>query len=62
VIVIRLVLILSLITVGMSLVMFLMTRDRRYLRFAWQVFRFVLTLVLVFAGVLMMGRIILYGG
>lgn len=60
-VVIRLILILALIAVGISLLMFAVTRNRRYLRFAWQLFKFALTLVLVFAALVMMGRIILYG-
>lgn len=60
-VVIRLILILALIAVGISLLMFVVTRNRRYLQFAWQLFKFALTLVLVFAALVMMGRIILYG-
>lgn len=60
-VVIRLILILSLIAVGISLLMFAVTRNRRYLQFAWQLFKFAMTLVLVFAALVMMGRIILYG-
>ena len=60
-VVIRLILILALIAVGVSLLMFVVTRNRRYLQFAWQLFKFALTLVLVFAALVMMGRIILYG-
>lgn len=59
-IVVRLILILTLITVGVSLLMAVITRDRRYLRFAWQLFKFTLTLVLVFAALVTIGRIILY--
>jgi len=60
VIVVRLILILTLITVGVSLLMAVVTRDKRYLRFAWQLFKFTLTLVLVFAALVTIGRIILY--
>lgn len=60
-VVIRLILILALIAVGISLLMFVVTRNRRYLQFAWQLFKFALALVLVFAALVMMGRIILYG-
>lgn len=59
-IVVRLILILTLITVGVSLLMAVVTRDKRYLRFAWQLFKFTLTLVLVFAALVTIGRIILY--
>ncbi len=60
-IVVRLILILVLIAVGVALVMFVVTRNKGYLRFAWQLFKFALWLVLVFAALVMMGRIILYG-
>jgi len=60
VIVVRLILILTLIAVGVSLLMAVVTRDKRYLRFAWQLFKFTLTLVLVFAALVTIGRIILY--
>lgn len=60
-IVIRLILILILIAVGISLIMYAVTRNKGYLRFAWQLFKFALWLVLVFAALVMMGRIILYG-
>lgn len=60
-IVIRLFLILALIAVGVSLLMAIVMRDKRYLRFAWQIFKFAVMLMLVFAALVMMGRIILYG-
>lgn len=59
-IVVRLILILTLIAVGVSLLMALVTRDKRYLRFAWQLFKFTLTVVLIFAALVTIGRIILY--
>jgi hypothetical protein len=61
VIVIRLFLILALIAAGVSLLMAIVMRDKRYLVFAWQIFKFALMLILVFAALVMMGRIILYG-
>jgi len=57
--VLRLLLFLGLISVVVTLAVYLFTGDRRYLRFAWQVFKFALMLVLVAAGVITMGRIIL---
>lgn len=60
-IVVRLILILVLIAVGVSLIMFVVTRNKGYLLFAWQLFKFALWLVLVFAALVTMGRIILYG-
>jgi hypothetical protein len=43
----RLLGVLALITVGASLLVYFFTRDRRYLRFGWQVFRFSLILTTV---------------
>lgn len=59
-IVVRLVVYLGLIAISLSLAMFLITRDRRYLRFAWQLLKFSVVLLLVLGALLMMARIILY--
>ena len=58
--VLRLFVYLGLIAIVVAVVVFLFTRDIRYLRFAWQVFKFSLAFLLVFAVLLMMGRLILY--
>jgi hypothetical protein len=60
-IVVRLLLILLLIAIGVTLIMFVVTRNKGYLRFAWQLFKFAVWLVVIFAALVMMGRIILYG-
>lgn len=60
-IVVRLLLILLLIALGISLIMYVATRNKGYLRFAWQLAKFAVWLVLVFAALVTMGRIILYG-
>jgi hypothetical protein len=57
--VLRLFVYLGLIAIVAAVVMFLFTRDVRYLRFAWQIFKFSLVFLLIFAA-LMMGRLILY--
>ena len=57
--VLRLLLFLGLVSIVVTLAVYFFTGDRRYLRFAWQVFKFALILVLVAAGVISMGRIIL---
>lgn len=59
-IVIRLAILLSLTGIGLSLFLFLLQRDRCYLRLAWQIFKFSIALVLVFAALIMMGRIVLF--
>ena len=58
--VLRLFVYLGLIAIVVAVGMFLFTRDVRYLRFAWQIFKFSLMFLLVFAILLMMGRLILY--
>lgn len=56
----RLFVYLGLIAIVVAVAMFLFTRDVRYLRFAWQIFKFSLVFLLIFAVLLMMGRLILY--
>jgi len=58
--VLRLLAFLGLAAIAVSVVIFLFTRDLRYLRFAWQLFKFTLVFMLVFAALVMMGRLILY--
>lgn len=41
--------------------MFLFTRDRRYLRFAWQILRFAVLGILVFALLFVLERYVLVG-
>lgn len=41
--------------------MYIFTRDRRYLKFAWQVLRFTLFLLLVFALLFILERYVLVG-
>ncbi len=58
--ILRLFVYLGLIAIVVAVVMFLFTRDVRYLRFAWQIFKFSVVFLLVFAVLMMMGRLILY--
>ena len=58
--ILRLIVFLGLIAVGLALGMYIFTQDRRYLRFAWQLFKFAIVFLVVFAAIFMMGRIILY--
>jgi hypothetical protein len=58
--VLRFLLFFGLIAVAVSFGVFLFTRDRRYLRFTWQVAKLVGLLLLVVAAVLAVGRILLY--
>ena len=56
--VVRLFVSLGLILIVVSLLAFLVTRDRRYLRFTGQLFRFALVFLLVLGALMVMGRLI----
>ncbi|MEQ1600378.1 MAG: hypothetical protein HOP04_08235 [Methylophilaceae bacterium] len=58
--IIRLFLALCLITVVVSLGIYFLSGDKRYLRFTWQLIKFSLVLLLVVEVVIAMGRIILF--
>jgi len=58
--VLRLLVVLGLISVAVSLGIYFLSDDRRYLRFSWQIIKFTLVLLLITAAVIAMGRIILY--
>ena len=58
--VLRLLLVLGLIAVAVSLAVYFISGDRRYLRFSWQLVKFTLVLLVVAAVVFAMGRIILF--
>jgi hypothetical protein len=58
-IILRLFFALALIGIGISLMLALLLRDRRYLRLAWQIFKFSLVLLLVFGALVVMGRVVL---
>jgi hypothetical protein len=59
-IVLRLFFFLALAGIALALILYLLRQDRRYLRLAWQISKFSLVLLLVFAALVMMGRIILF--
>jgi hypothetical protein len=58
-IVLRLIGFLVLITIGASLAMFLFTRNRRYLQFAWRVFQLAVVFVMVFMVLFVVERLVL---
>jgi hypothetical protein len=58
--VLRLLLILGVISVTVSLGIYFLSGDKRYLRFCWQLIKFTLVLLFVVAVVMAMGRIILF--
>ena len=58
--VLRLLLVLALISVVVSLGVYFLSRDKRYLRFSWQIIKFTIVLLFI-AGILFaLGRIILF--
>lgn len=59
-IVLRLFFFLALAGIALSLILYLLRQDRRYLRLAWQILKFSLALLLVIAALIMMGRIVLF--
>ncbi|HSR06033.1 MAG TPA: hypothetical protein VLM42_02680 [Bryobacteraceae bacterium] len=58
-IVLRLIGILVLITIGTSLAMYLFTRNRRYIQFAWRVFQLAVVFVMVFMVLFVVERLVL---
>lgn len=58
--VLRFLFFLGLISVAVSLGVYVFTRDKRYLRFSWQLFKFAGVLLLLVGAVMAMGRIILF--
>jgi hypothetical protein len=51
--------ILVVITLGASLVLYLTTRNRRYLKFSWNLFRFAVLFALVFFALLVLERVMI---
>jgi len=58
-VVLRLIGLLVLITLAGSVVMYLFTRNRRYLTFAWRVFQFAFVFLLVFMALYVLERLVL---
>jgi hypothetical protein len=58
-VVLRVIGFLVLITIGASLVTYLATKDRRWLRFGWQVLKYSLILVLIVLAFLALERLVL---
>ena len=57
--VLRLIGILVLIAIAGSIALFLFTRNRRYLTFAWRVFQFAFVFLLVFLALYVLERLVL---
>jgi hypothetical protein len=58
-VVLRLVGFLVLITLGASFVLYLFTRNRRYLNFAWRVFQFAIVFAVIFMALFVLERLVL---
>jgi len=58
-VVLRLIGILALIAIAGSIALFLFTRNRRYLTFAWRVFQFAFVFLLVFLALYVLERLVL---
>jgi hypothetical protein len=58
--VLRLLLVFGLISVAVSLGVYFLSGDKRYLRFSWQIIKFTIVLLFVAAVIFAMGRIILF--
>lgn len=58
-VVLRLVGILALITVGAAVALYLFTRNRRYLTFAWRAFQFAVIFVMVLMALYVLERLVL---
>jgi hypothetical protein len=58
-VVLRLIGILALIAIAGSIALYLFTRNRRYLTFAWRVFQFAFVFLLVFLALYALERLVL---
>lgn len=56
---VRLVGLLTLITIGAALIVYLFTRNRRYLRFAWRAFQFTVIFAVVVMAFYVVERLLL---
>jgi hypothetical protein len=57
--VLRLIGFLTLVTIASSFALYLFTRNRRFLTFAWRVFQFALVFLLVFMALFVLERLVL---
>jgi len=57
--VLRLVGFLLLITIGASLVTYLLTRNRRYLTFAWQVLKYAMVMAIIVLAFVLLDRLVM---
>ena len=58
-VILRLIGLLVLITISVSFALYLFTRNRRYLMFAWRAFQFAIVFLLVFMALYVLERLVL---
>ncbi|OGA02490.1 MAG: hypothetical protein A2W68_03790 [Betaproteobacteria bacterium RIFCSPLOWO2_02_64_14] len=59
-VIVRLIGILVLLAIGLALVLYLFTRNRRFLTAAWRIFQFGVILLIVFMALFVLERLIMY--
>ena len=57
--ILRIVAYLAVVAIGVSLAVFLFTGDRRWLRFAWQIFKYGLIFAAIVLGLIAVERVVL---
>jgi hypothetical protein len=60
VVIFRLIGILALLAIALALVLYLFTRNRKFLTIAWRIFQFAVILLLVFMGLFLLERLVMY--
>jgi hypothetical protein len=60
VVIFRLIGILALLAIALALVLYLFTRNRKFLTIAWRIFQFAVILLLVFMGLFVLERLVMY--
>ena len=56
----RLIVILVLLAIGLALILYFFTRNRRFLTAAWRIFQFGVVLLVVFMALFVLERLIMY--
>lgn len=59
-VIVRLIGILVLLAIGLALVLYLFTRNRRFLTAAWRIFQFGVILLIVFMALFVLERLIMF--
>jgi hypothetical protein len=59
-VVFRLIVIFVLLAIGLALVLYLFTRNRRFLTAAWRIFQFGVVLLIVFLALFVLERLVMY--